>query len=272
LHANLLLTPAIELQWRTRSMGMTGDLEHPTYPNPTVVEALCHIDFEPSPEAAWQISRPTRFLQLVTDEYPNVYPVSIPNITMTPLGPGVQIVAALRLSNEEANRYMAIGDKHFVFGHQKGYPGWIGFRDKILDAWSKFISVARPRQITRIGLRYVNLIPRTPDHPLISDWLKPTATIPETFVRSKSDPFMFRTESWIKEGALLIVQIGLAASPSPSELSKIVFDIDRLTAVEADPDPANLMRELEVLHNDVWQEFATAKAPLLEAHLRSSAS
>lgn len=81
---------------------MTSDLEHPTYANPTVVEALCHLDFEPSPEATWQISRPTNFLQLVSIEYPNVEPVSSPGITISPGGPPtLRIAAALKLSNDD---------------------------------------------------------------------------------------------------------------------------------------------------------------------------
>jgi uncharacterized protein (TIGR04255 family) len=246
---------------------MTSDLEHPTYANPTVVEALCHLDFEPSSESAWQISRPTEFLQLVSDEYRNVEAVSSPSITISPPGPPtLRITAALKLSNDDKSRYIAIGDRHFAFGHMPRYPGWQSFRAPLLNAWDKFVSVARPREISRIGLRYVNVIPRTAEHPLISDWLKATATIPETLIRSKADPFLLRVESWTMEKSLLVVTVGITAAAG--EQPKIVFDIDHLLNTKSGITTDELSRNVETLHDDVWREFASARTPRLDAYLR----
>jgi uncharacterized protein (TIGR04255 family) len=253
-------------------MGMTGDSEHPTYPNPTVVDALCHIDFEPSSEGGWQISRPTKFLQMVSDEYPNMNPVSVPTVSLSTAGSELRFGGALRLSNDNGNRYIAVGDKHFIFGHRQGYPGWNKFRERLFDGWSKFITAANPRHVSRIGLRYVNIIPRTDEHPLISDWLSPTTTIPETLIRSKSDPFVLRLESWIEKNSLLIVSIGLVAPSLPNKMSNIIFDIDRLTVVNTDPNPDSLMQQFDLLHTDVWREFASARTPRLEAHLQGATS
>src|SRR5690348_13173886 len=105
-----------------RGPGMTGDLDHPTYPNPTVVEALCHVDFEPSQDASWQVSRPTPFLTTIEGEYPIVEPLPNPGITVTfdSLGGAPKVTPAppnLKLSNNDKSRYIAVGDKFFAFGH-----------------------------------------------------------------------------------------------------------------------------------------------------------
>jgi uncharacterized protein (TIGR04255 family) len=164
---------------------MSSDPEHPTYANPTIVEALCHLDFEPSKDSEWQIGRPTKFLQLVGDEYPSFEPVPNPGFTLGPTGsPTLRIGAALRLSTEDRRRYIAVGDRHFAFGHLARYPGWESFRHKLLSAWAKFAELARPHEISRVGLRYINMIPRTSQHPLVSDWLMPTATLPGSRVNA----------------------------------------------------------------------------------------
>lgn len=251
---------------------MTGDLEHPTYPNPTVVQALCHIEFDSSAEASWQISRPTQFLQAVADEYPNISPLSAPTITSAAGGPTIQITPSLRLQNDDKSRYISVGDKSFTFGQTKDYPGWDRFSAKLIEGWDKFVGIAHPRQVVRVGLRYVNLIPRSKEHPLISNWLKPTSSIPETLIRSKADPFMSRTESWIDKDSLLIVTIGLQAPTTPDEISKIIFDIDRISSVTIDPRAENLMKQISLLHDDVWREFAAAKTRHFDSYLKGTTS
>jgi uncharacterized protein (TIGR04255 family) len=42
------------------------------------------------------------------------------------------------------------------FGRIAGYPGWDAFTDRFLSVWSSFVEVARPIEIRRVGVRYVN--------------------------------------------------------------------------------------------------------------------
>ena len=141
---------------------MTDDADHPTYPNPTVVEAVCQIEFEPPSNSGWRIGRPAEFLRLVSTEYPNIEPIPGPAVTITiaqagAAPPMVPHSSALKLSVDAKNRYIAIGDKYFAFGHSAPYPGWNDFRAHLLDGWTKFTSIAKIPQIARASLRYVNV-------------------------------------------------------------------------------------------------------------------
>src|SRR5712671_2783278 len=158
---------------------MTGDDEHPTYPNPTIAEALCHIDFQPVPEPDFQVGRPTPLLELTSSEYPNVEAVGGAGVgvalSFDRFGAAPRIVPAppaLKLSSDDRKRYLGVGDSHFAYGQLAPYPGWNRFREGLLEGWSKFSSLTKPANISRVGLRYVNLIPRTLEHSQISDWLQ----------------------------------------------------------------------------------------------------
>lgn len=243
---------------------------HPTYPNPTLVEAVCNVEFEGS-QAGWQIARPGQFLKLVADEYPNLQagPAMGLGVMLTQTGVAPKITAGpsqLRLTTEDGNRYVSIGDKHFAFGHTKPYPGWDSFRKQLRDGWEKFSFLTKPEAVTKIGLRYVNFIPRTAEHSLISDWLKATRSIPESLIASKDDPFMLRVESWLDEKSLLILTVGLAQAPDG--IAPIIFDIDRIDSTPIGPEPEKVLAQIEQLHNDVWEEFSAAMTAAFEGHLK----
>jgi uncharacterized protein (TIGR04255 family) len=250
---------------------MTGDADHPTYPNPTIIEAVCQIDFEPAPETGWRIGRPADFLRLVSPEYPIFEPVPGPALTIAvgQVGAVPQIVpqaSALKLSVDNKTRYLAIGAKHFSFGHVAPYPGWDEFRARLLDGWTKFVAVAKLAHITRASLRYINVIPRTTEHALVADWLKPTETIPNALIRSQLDPFVLRIESWLDRNSLLIVTVGTAPTAGP--VPSILFDIQRTSTAPMAGTPDDLLRHVDSLHNDVWNQFSSVKTARLEAHLK----
>ena len=254
---------------------MSTERLHPTYPNPTVVEATCNLEFQPSPQAGWQISRPTDLLNSLSPDYRNVE--LGPRIGMS-LGVGaagmaprfIQGPPQLMVTNDARTRYLALGDRHFTFGHLVPYPGWETFRGHLFSAWEKIIHLARPQVVSRISLRYVNVIPRNSAHPRLADWLKPTKTIPETLIRSQADPFMLRLESWVEPQSLLVVTLGL--TPPPGSLSPILFDIDRISQDSLPPDPSQLITHLDRLHEDVWREFASAHTSQLQAHLQGAST
>lgn len=243
---------------------------HPTYPNPTITDAVCHVQFEPSPQSGWQISRPTAFLQAVQGEYPIVQSSLELGaaIQPTPAGLVPQVLSGtpqLRLSSEDQARFIAIGDRHFAFGQKAPYRGWNEFRACFLKGWQELMPLAKPQVVSRISVRYVNAIPRTAKHSHIADWLQPTRSIPETLVSSASEPFVLRLESWISTKSLLIITIGLAQQGSTSPF---MFDIDRISTELASPGPEELIGHVDRLHEDVWHEFSSACTPYLLEHLK----
>lgn len=254
---------------------MASERLHPTYPNPTVVEAICHLEFEPSPQSGWQITRPAELLKAVSQEYPNVE--LGPQIGMT-LGVGmggvtpriVQGLPQLKVTNDARTRYLALGDRHFTFGHLVPYPGWEKFREHLIYGWKKVIQLANPQVIRRVSLRYVNVIPRNPAHPRLSDWLKATDTIPKTLINSQGEPFLLRLESWVEAQSLLVLTLGLSQPRGP--LSPILFDIDRISQVSLPSDPDQLLKHIDHMHDDVWLQFSSAHTSQLEAHLQGAST
>ena len=249
---------------------MTDDAEHPTYLNPTIIEAVCQFDFEPPVDSGWQVGRPAAFLAAVSNEYPIMEPIPGPAVMIAigPAGGVPQVVphsSALKLTVDQRTRYLAVGDRHFTFGHTAPYPGWNEFRTFLLEGWNEFARIAKISQIARASLRYINVIPRTAQHPLVGDWMKATETVPEPLIRSQLDPFLLRLESWLDRNSLLIVTVGSAAASDP--VPSILFDIQRTSTVPTPATSDELIRHINSMHDDVWKEFSSVRTERLKALL-----
>lgn len=276
---------------------MGSDDPHPTYPNPTIFEAQCIVEVELAEGSQWSITRPADFLHAVREEYPNVFYGQSVGVAMIPgVGfaqvPGVGFTQQLhgganfmRLVPPDGPYYLIIGDRQFGFGHQAKYPGWQEYRRRLVAGWQKFVEGASPTLVKRVGLKYVNIIPRTEELLQVSQWLKPTASIPETVIASKKDPFFLRAESWVDTHRLQIVMVGITQMPTVNNnavqdasltaqpvatLPPILFEIEEISTAEVQPDAEAFAAHLDELHEAIWAEFSAAGTDTLRAHLKRS--
>ena len=244
---------------------------HPKFPNSTIAEALCEIQVRPAEDSKWRISRPAELLSRLGDEFPEFEPLSNTEIQVQvgPTGPTQQLVqrpARLRFSTEDKKRFVQATDTVFTFNFIDPYPGWDAVRQSVLQNWEKVRSVVKPKEVVRIGLRYINKIPRTEEHPHLRDWLKPTRHLPPAVIES-ADPFLARIEARPDAGHLMIVTLAAEKAAPPAPHSAIVFDIDRAALKSIAADNATIEGVLETLHDDAWDEFDTAMTAQLKAFL-----
>lgn len=249
---------------------MADERQHPTYPNPTIIEALCRVEFHSAQDSEWQLGRPAPFIGAVSREYPNMEYLAAPMLALSIDQMGftqrpVPGLPALRFFTDDRRRHITAGNGHFAFGHTKHYPGWKQFREHFCVSWAKFNQIARPTALTRVSLKYVNLIPRASEDELVSDWLQPTESIPATLIRSKRGPFVLRLESWTEPDKLTLITVGLKISEGT--VAEIIFDIDRSSTAATLSVDDSLIHHIDELHEDVWQEFRSAMTKRLEAHL-----
>ena len=135
------------------------------------------------------------------------------------------------------------------------YPGWEVFLQDISRGWSALntaLSYVAPR---RIGLRYINLIPRrNPGEPL-SAWLKPTKYFPSAILNCSSG-FLARGEFGLKADRRLIAS--LSEPMQPATQGGIVFDIDVISALHEEADWQDICAELNELHSIAWEVFSSS--------------
>jgi uncharacterized protein (TIGR04255 family) len=113
-----------------------------------------------------------------------------------------------------------------------------------------------------MGLRYINRIERTSPNEAPGEWLQATDFIPAGILASKGS-FLSRVESHIKEDNRLIVTVTEIQTEVPTAPHPLVFDIDRILENQRVVDDAILLKEMDALHEHVWEVFDSARTPRL---------
>jgi uncharacterized protein (TIGR04255 family) len=166
-------------------------------------------------------------------------------------------ISAFRFATDDGKRFVQLSKTNFVYQSNEQYPGWESFRAKLIDLWNLCAPKVKPALVTKIGLRYINRIAKSETQLSVSDWLQPTADIPEALVASK-EHFMGRIETSPQPSHLRLITVA-AEQPGPDwPLGSIIMDIDRISADQFEPVTSEVVEKLDFLHEDVWKSFSSA--------------
>jgi uncharacterized protein (TIGR04255 family) len=252
---------------------MSSSDGHPTYPNPTIVEAICEVVFRPA-GGVWSPLTLGAFYHVIQSDFPVIeaVPLSIFNIQLGPasgVAMGAPTPAPQMLRYRHATRPLLIqlSENRISVNILAAYPGWEKFRADIGEAWEKLSSVAHPEAIIRVGLRYINRIERTVADETFGAWLVPTEYVPAGILASTSG---FSTVE-AKHGPAEVVRVIVAeAQPAPNSAGAFMLDIDRGMEQESSPDLPVLMDVVDRLHEYVWTIFSAARGDKLDHLLKGN--
>lgn len=241
----------------------------PSYPRHTIVEALCEIRFAITPEKGWNANRPGPLYKELSEDYPNLEPVNEADLHLefTPEGPQQRVQPRppkIRFSNEQANELVQVSQSLFSFNLVNKYENWDYMKRRICTTWSTVFNFVKPLKLTRIGLRYINRIPRPPEARRVGDWLQSTAYIPEAILTSSAD-FKLIVEASAEDHIKGIVKL---ADVSNNERPCIIYDIDMIQIEPVIENMKNIDAIVEALHARVEEEFFAAQKPRLEQYMK----
>lgn len=250
---------------------MTREVHHPSYPNPTIAEALCEIHFRLAPEKPWKPSLVGEFFKAIQAEFPEMEPVQELGLQVEVGAGGVsQRVlpprSRIRFKHRERPLLLQLIEGTLTVNLLPKYPGWERMRQDIVDAWKKAMETLNAQAIRRIGLRYINRIVRQSESERPSDWLEPTDFIPAGLLRS-AHGFLARNEVQLDRENRIIVTLGDQPPDGDAPSGAIVFDIDRIVERDLPTSEEAVFRETDSLHEHVWQEFSKAQGEKLRAFL-----
>lgn len=249
---------------------------HPSYPNPTIVEALCEIHFVPDVERPWIDSNPLPLTSALSNEFPVVE--FLPEVAFSiDIRDGQQNASAqttgqrLRISNSSRNRHIQVapGGTVLVFNVLEPYPGWAEVSADIQRLWELSSSVLKPARITGVGLRYINRVVHD-DAFKISDWLKPTRKIPASFVEAGRGSRL-HIEMQEDEAHRSIYRLASFAPGVAGDKSTIIFDIDKLWRNEQGANISAVREVANKLHEEIWADFSESITERYVAHLEEGA-
>ncbi len=244
--------------------------EHPAFPNPAIREALCEIHFALPEGVAWDSSNFGKFFMHIQSEFPELEPVTSSGLQVQLTSGRVGFLppqSRMRYKHASRNLLLQLSEGIITINVLPKYAGWTQMQADIEQAWVWTKDVLNPTGITRIGLRYINFIPKASSDELPAAWFAPNDYVGGAALASQPG-FLSRVEV---RGALqrhVVVTLGEAA-----EAEEPIFVLDMDCIHEASEDQfLDLSPVLSSLHDTAWQIFSGFVTPRLRAFLEGGAS
>lgn len=243
--------------------------EHPAFPNPTIREALCEIHFALPEGVAWDSSIFGKFFKHIQGEFPELEPV-------TSVGLQVQLTSGrvgflppqsrMRYKHASRNLLLQLSEGIITVNVLPAYAGWTQMQVDIEQAWTWAKDVLNPTGITRIGLRYINFIPKADKDELPEEWFAPNDYVAKAILASQPG-FLSRVEVHSALQRRAIVTLGEAVE---AEEPMFVLDMDCIHESGED-QTLDLPSVLFALHDTAWQIFSGFVTPRLRTLLEGGA-
>lgn len=152
----------------------------------------------------------------------------------------------------------------FVFSRLRPYDRWEQLVAEAMRLWAIFVDLARPTQVPRIGLRFINRMDLPPTPVRIEDYLYPA---PQG-ARGLDVPFrhFFHQDAFDVAGHPYAVRLIRTTQPVPGPDPQhigIIIDIDVFTTRPFDPDRKTIedrLTEMRWLKNKMFFGSVTSKA------------
>lgn len=246
--------------------------KHPTFPNPIIQEAICEIHFRLPDSVVWDSSLFGELFKHIQSEFPVFEPVTQVGIQFQ-IGPGGMGQAFLppqqrmRYKHASRNLLLQLSSNTLTVNVLPKYPGWKMLSKDILNSWRQTRKAIKLESITRIGLRYINLIKRVHANEPPGDWLTPSDFIPMS-VLSSLPGFLSRLETRTDVHNRAIVTLGEMTMSADQSHNPIVLDIDCIVEKEIELHNDAITDELERLHDVVWNIFSASMTPRLKQLLQ----
>ena len=236
---------------------------HPSYPNPTIQEAVCEFQFKLDESSSWTPNRPTLLSNKLGEAYADFETISEQayQIVIGADGPMPQPSAPklkLKFKNAKVPIILQATDRSFSVNALRPYQGWADLRDEIFRIWPIFIEVIKPSTISRIGMRYINRIGRQNRSETPGYWFRENEYMPKILLDSGPN-FLSRLEHRSSTSSRLIVTVAHDESVKTEYFGSILFDIDCIQESDVAIDASAVRGVVEQLHEDIWQVFESAK-------------
>jgi len=242
---------------------------HDPYPRPTVAEALCELHFTLPEGREWNQGWFGDLFKRVENEFPHMEPQQGVEIGAI-VGPDALIPhvrqLGLRMTYKHGQRphLVQLAPNLLTVNELSTYPGWDTFVTDIHAAWDHVREVVEPATLSRVGLRYINRIPRDDPQEPVAEWLAESGYYPDR-VREQHSRFYSRIEIALEEGLRLIV---IVAEGKEEDGRPILLDIDTILEATLSTEWSAVEPEIDRLHEHIWDVFHTARTPWLERLLQ----
>ena len=236
---------------------MTHDT-HPSYPSPTIQEALCEIRFPADPlqfpsqfALVWDRLR-EEFAQLETH-----MDVFLPSTTNGILSGPLLSQPRFLLRHARRSFLLQFTPGAFTLNTLAPYLGWQTMREDIEATWQSVQEVLATPTVTNITVRYINHVALSPG--TLEGWLVADDYVPQAVV-SAVPPFQSRVQTGTGTKNTTTLAIGHTGTPGGADFAMVV-DMERSSGGEFPAETTQIMDRVDALHADIWDLFEAVKGP-----------
>jgi uncharacterized protein (TIGR04255 family) len=246
-------------------------LERTHYSRAPITEAIIDLRIAPAQEFAVESLAPLR--EMIAQRYPIQEEEHVQYQQMSFVGTdllqaqGGQQHNGFRFISEDKRETFYARLDGFAFSIKAPYDRWESFRDEARSLWNLYRSVAVPRGVTRVAMRYINRIdiPNAVAGIRMEDYLRTypefSVDFPENSIMSN---FFMQLQFWQQDlGCWLIINEAPEVSPEEGTLS-VRLDLDLFREQYEEPWPVGddtiVWEFLEQLHerkNEVFEASIT---------------
>jgi uncharacterized protein (TIGR04255 family) len=222
------------------------------YRKPPLIEALCEFRFQETETIPNIILG--RLYEQIEEDFPTVEThrgIGVQTQKGT-LAPTIVMEERTRFANKDGTKLIQIGSGLLVVNQLKPYKDYLSFRAFIEQTLETYRKVAKPKDIQRIGLRYINRIEIKADQSL-EDVFNISFIIPSMF-QNFPDPYLLKMEFEYSNGRDKLVVI-LATAPEEKDLVEgVMLDFDYALS-KPDEINGNLLEWLDEAHDKIEKAF-----------------
>ena len=237
------------------------------YDRPPITEAI--IDFRVAPCPNLSLETLKQLCDEQIESFPDIKPMIEATGTMH-VGPEIGATAS---AQQKQIGYRAISsDGKYVCQRQLGgftfsrlapYEGWVPFRKRAMEFWCTYQAAAKPQEVTRVAVRYINRIdiPITASHPTVElkDYFRTGPEVSSDLPQTLAGFFMQLQLPQDDISAQVIINQAIVPPSSPGVIS-VILDLD-LFRDHAVPDNKKAMlsylEKIRNRKNDLFESCVT---------------
>ncbi len=248
---------------------MQENNNHQSFRQPTIAEAIFELHFSIADDK-WENTLLDSFSNKLKTNYPEQQERQMKGIRAEIDENGVvsqQLESTPRkiLKHSSRNHLLQFSPNLLIINQLPPYSGWNVFLEDISMALDILITTCTPNFINRLGLRYINRIPRKSINERFGDWLAPNDYYPNR-LQNVDSKFLSRFETKETNSQRSIVTVA-EGTTNDTEVSPFIFDIDVIHEEQLKMDKDIILNVVNEQHIKVWNIFSSSMTPGLKAFL-----
>jgi uncharacterized protein (TIGR04255 family) len=168
----------------------------------------------------------------------------------------------VRLSTKDELHVLLLNKNSVATSQLAPYPGWETFSQRVMRDLELFFDAFGNRELTRIGMRYINRIDVLLERADVSDYLNVWPLIPEIGTTIGHSYALQSTRELVGKNMAVTLQSATVDSPVPKAIS-FALDIDLFRTVDVPRRPEMIMHVLTSMRdakNMIFEASITDKA------------